>query len=255
MASQPSRVVNITESSLRSLMLQLRFDGQTLGSATGFVVKSSLGPLLITNRHNVTGRHQETDQPLSRTGGIPNELLIFHNSDKGVCVWQPCLERLYDGDKPRWIEHPTLGAKADFVALPLHELRGVQLYPYLLERSESKITVGPADVVSVVGFPFGMTAGGYLAIWATGFVASEPEVDFRDLPVFLIDCQSGSAVIAYRHSGLVTRGTNIVAGSGPVSSLLGIYSGRISEESDLGLVWKDSAIRQLVESLPAPAAT
>ena len=36
--------------------------------------------------------------------------------------------------------------------------------------------------------------------------------------------------------------------SGPVVNLLGVYSGRISEESDLGTVWKVSAIREILES-------
>jgi hypothetical protein len=31
--------------------------------------------------------------------------------------------------------------------------------------------------------------------------------------------------------------------------LLGVYSGRINEQSDLGMVWKLSAIRELVASL------
>lgn len=36
---------------------------------------------------------------------------------------------------------------------------------------------------------------------------------------------------------------------GPVSKLIGIYSGRINSESDLGIVWKTSAILELVRSI------
>lgn len=35
----------------------------------------------------------------------------------------------------------------------------------------------------------------------------------------------------------------------PVWKFIGIYSGRINAESDLGIVWKASAINQLVQSL------
>jgi hypothetical protein len=117
------------------------------------------------------------------------------------------------------------------------------------------IAVNPADPVSVVGFPFGLQAGGSLAVWATGFMASEPDIDFNNLPTFLVDCrtrpgQSGSAVIAHRHGGMVTMqdGSSGVFG-GPVTKFLGVYSGRINEESDLGIVWKASAVSVVVSAV------
>jgi hypothetical protein len=89
-------------------------------------------------------------------------------------------------------------------------------------------------------------------VWATGFVASEPDIDFGNLPVFLIDCrsrqgQSGSAVIAYGDGGMFAMedGSTAVM-PGEVIRLLGIYSGRINEQSDLGIVWKVSALQELV---------
>ncbi len=36
--------------------------------------------------------------------------------------------------------------------------------------------------------------------------------------------------------------------SGPVSNLLGVYSGRINSESDLGLVWKAQAVRDILDA-------
>jgi hypothetical protein len=105
--------------------------------------------------------------------------------------------------------------------------------------------------VSVVGFPFGIAAGGGLPIWATGFIASEPQVDYEHLPIFLIDCrsrpgQSGSPVIAYRSGGAVTTGGGVSVFTGSVFRLLGIYSGRINEQSDIGRVRKTTAIQELV---------
>jgi hypothetical protein len=95
----------------------------------------------------------------------------------------------------------VLGPRADLVALPLQNLVDVDLHPYDPENV-ADIRVGPADVVSVIGFPFGIAAGGAFGVWATGFLAAEPDVNFNDLPIQLIDCrsregQSGSPVIAY----------------------------------------------------------
>ena len=209
MAAQPPRQIAIAEPSVKSLLLQMRFNGQVLSTGTGFVANAARGPLLLTNRHNATGRHQETGQPLSPTGGVPNEIVIMHNRANLLGQWLAKMEPLSDNNgRPRWIEHPQLGARADFVALPLTQLDDVQLYPYTLGIGDPEILIAPAEVVSVVGFPFGLTAGGCLAVWATGFVASDPDIDFSALPVFLIDCrsrqgQSGSAVIAHRTGGAV----------------------------------------------------
>jgi hypothetical protein len=40
-----------------------------------------------------------------------------------------------------------------------------------------------------------------------------------------------------------------VAMFGPATKFLGIYSGRVNAESDLGIVWKASAIKELVEAI------
>jgi hypothetical protein len=109
--------------------------------------------------------------------------------------------------------------------------------------------------MSPVDFPFGLAGGGSLAIWATGFMATEPEIDYNKQPRFLIDCrarpgQSGSAAIAHRNGGMVAlEGGGTAAFSGAVTRFLGIYSGRINEQSDLGIVWKASSIKELVDSI------
>lgn len=234
----------------------MQFNGQPLSTGTAFVVNTPRrGPHLITNRHNVTGRHQETGAPLSKTGGIPSDIVVVHNRKGALGQWVSRSESLYVNNSPRWIEHPSLGAKADFVALPLTQLADVELYPYDPSTPGPPIQVGPADTVSVIGFPFGMTAGGAFGVWATGFLASEPDVNFNNLPIVLIDCrsrqgQSGSPVLAYRGGGAVamTDGSSAVF-SGPVERFIGIYSGRINPESDLGIVWKASAIADLVQTL------
>jgi hypothetical protein len=111
-------------------------------------------------------------------------------------------------------------------------------------------------MVSIIGFPFGQSANKF-ALWSTGFVASEPAIDCFELPVFLVDCrarrgQSGSPVVAFRQAGQMVGFTDgsMAMMSGPISSLLGMYSGRINADSDLGMVWKVSALQELVNSVP-----
>jgi len=243
------------EHSVQSLLLQLGCKGSLLSTGTGFVVQSHVGPVLLTNRHVVTGRDPDTDRILHPGGDVPDEIVVIHNRANRLGEWIPRGERLYSPSGPQWKEHRVLGKRADFVALPLTSLDDVQLYPYSLEVKPPLIACGPADTVSVIGFPFGMQAGGSLAVWATGFIASELDIDYQDLPMFLIDCrsrpgQSGSAVVSYRTGGTVRyEGGNTGIGGGPKSRFLGIYSGRINAESDLGMVWKATALKELVDSL------
>lgn len=255
MATQPPQPQTvIAEPSFKSLLIELRFNGQPLSTGTAFVANAPRGPVLITNRHNVTGRHQETREPLSDSGDVPNEVRILHNRANRLGQWVSRVESLYNNGQPLWIEHPILGARADFVALPLTQLDDVQLYPYTLGVGDPPIIVAPAEVVSVVGFPFGLTAGGSLAVWATGFVATDPDINYDNLPLFLIDCrsrqgQSGSAVIAHRTGGAVGTERGVSVGGGVMTRFLGIYSGRINLQSDLGFVWKAEAIQQLVNTV------
>jgi Trypsin-like peptidase domain len=242
--------------SVQSLLLRLWCQDEMLGTATGFVAESKRGPVLITNRHNVTGAAQETGTVISQSGLCPDRVEIIHNRANRPGEWILLSEPLYAESVRLWHEHPVLKQKADFVALPLTQLQDVQLYPYTLGTKDPLVRCGPADIVSVIGFPFGMQAGGSLAIWATGFVASEPAIDFNNLPIILIDCrtrpgQSGSAVIAYRGGGWVPMedgSSNYVTAAG-ATRFMGIYSGRINAQSDIGMVWKAAAIRELVDSL------
>jgi hypothetical protein len=118
------------------------------------------------------------------------------------------------------------------------------------------MVVSPAEPVSVIGFPFGLSTSGKLPVWATGFLAQELGLITKENPTFLIDCrtrqgQSGSPVIAFRTSGhrSVKDGRLSASLSGNIVwEFLGIYSGRVNSESDLGKVWHVSAIEELLEA-------
>lgn len=244
--------IHINLSSMRSLFIEMYFQDTKLSSGTAFV--ATLGNLrgIVTNRHNVTGRHQSTGAPLSSHGGVPDRIVVWHNVGTDFPAWSPFVIPLYDGEEKRWLEHPSLGDRADIAVLPIEEKPGVRLYPYDLGLAP-EIIQRPADSVSVVGFPFGRASSGRLAIWATGFIASEPDFPYDDLPVTLIDCrsrqgQSGSPVIMQRNEvywgpdGLMSPYDR----SGK-TQFVGIYSGRISPESDIGMVWWATAIGETLK--------
>ena len=248
--------------SFQSLFLETQVGKIGLSTASGFIVRKVDGTrLLITNWHVVSGRHLETRQPLSSSHAVPDFLRIAHNAHDALGSWVLKTERLYDdaGD-PRWLEHPIHGACVDVVGLPLTDLEGVDDYPYSCSVSTGhdvlpgKLSWGASDFVNVIGFPFGWTGGGSLGIWVQGAIATEPELDYSGLPRFLIDSrtrqgQSGSPVIIYKRSGwvnLVGRGPYMI--HNPITLLLGVYSGRLSTESDLGTVWKSSVVAEIAEN-------
>jgi hypothetical protein len=250
-------MTTFAQPSVQSLLIEMHFNEELLSTGTAFVSLGCNGKhYLITARHNVTGRNQVTNKPLSKTGGLPNKIAVHHNSKAGLGEWVKKVEQLVNADgQPAWIEHPQHGSRADFVALPLVDLEGIELFPYDCFNAGTPILLAPAEAISVIGFPFGITAGGFFAVWATGFLASEPALNFSDLPIQLIDCrsrqgQSGAPVVAYRHGvGYTTTQGSIINNGVPAQRFLGVYSGRVNDESDLGFVWKVEAIAELLRSV------
>jgi hypothetical protein len=191
---------------------------------------------------------------MARTAAVPDNLFVVHNVAGQLGSWHGRPEALFDADgEPLWLEHPRHGRKVDVVALPLTARADVEIYAHDPWAEGPGIAFGVAGALTIVGFPFGVTGGGAFAIWVQGAVATEPIVDFNDLPCFLVDSrtrpgQSGSPVIAYRSGGAVEMedgSTAVVAGV--LERFLGVYSGRINEQSDLGIVWKAGAVREIVE--------
>lgn len=254
--------LNVELPSLKSLFIEMYFGEQLLSTGTATLISNNREShcALITNRHNVTGRHQDTGKCLSNTLAVPDNIVIyFHRPGENVGKWKKVKLPLYKDDgTPFWIEHPRLGEKADIVALNLKWGGDVLKLPYYLKLDLDRVgmVVSPAEPVSVIGFPFGMSTSGKLPIWATGFLAQELSLISEDEPVFLIDCrtregQSGSPVIAFRTSGYRTIKDNRIntSVSGNVAwEFLGIYSGRVNTQSDLGRVWHVSVLEELLNA-------
>jgi hypothetical protein len=72
------------------------------------------------------------------------------------------------------------------------------------------------------------------------------------LPLFLIDSrtrpgQSGSPVIAYSGGGAHVLEKVVSVGGGPRERFVGVYSGRINDQSDIGRVWKRKALVEVID--------
>jgi len=245
--------VSIERPSVTSLFLEPCSGDSPLGVATGFVVARGSHKYLITNRHIATGRHQETGQPLHQSGGLPSRIGIWHHVPGRLGAWEHRYEELLDSKgKPRWFVHPIHYERVDVVALALTDTAGIDFHTYPLREVEPKVALAASTGVFIIGYPFGITGGGKFGVWSRGSVATEPDVDWGELPVFLVDSrtrpgQSGSPVIQYFRGGAVPMadgGTAIF--SGTVERLVGIYSGRVNAESDLGFVWKHSVLGEIL---------
>lgn len=238
--------------SLRPLYLIQVNDNQDLGMATGFVVQKANDYYLITNWHVVSGRHPISNEVLDPTGKIPNALLIWHHG-KQLGSWVRKREILHDetGNK-RWLEH-TKGSAVDVVALPLEVVDDdVQLYSLDLSLADVDMVPQVAMPVSIIGFPLGFTSSGFFPIWKTGHIASEPNLDFHGEPLFLIDAttkggMSGSPVVLRLSGGYKTKnGNTVMSSSGYRTLFLGVYSGRLSKDSDIGRVWRPRLINEIL---------
>ncbi|MCY3019826.1 MAG: trypsin-like peptidase domain-containing protein [Planctomycetota bacterium] len=242
--------------SATSLIVEQRVNGLSLGTATGFCVTANEKAFLVTNWHVVSGRNPDTSQPLSPTAGIPDELLIAHHAAGKLGTWVVKPEALLDSQgQRRWLEHPT-GKAVDVVALPLDNLGpDVTTYPLELALAEVDALVLVAMPVSIVGFPFGLTAGGAFPIWKTGHIASDPDLDYDGKPCFLIDAttrggMSGAPVILRLYGGYATRSAAHVLGGGPMTKFLGIYSGRLHDQAEIGRVWRPDVIADILAAVP-----
>lgn len=222
-----------------------------LTQGTAFVVEHLGAWFLVTNIHVLTGRSPATGETMG-SAALPSTLVVWHNTDEGLGHWGGVSYPLYDSDgRARWLEHPE-SPKWDIAALQIGPQPNFVYYPYKLNRATDRPTVSPGSDLSIVGFPFGTSSDGRFAIWSRATVASDPSLNYSGRPTFLVDSrsrtgQSGSPVILKTTGPVRYTSGRVQVALKPRAELFGIYSGRISAKSDLGIVWKSEAIREVIE--------
>lgn len=251
-----------------------------IATGSGFFYELNSRRFLITNWHNVSGRHFLTKEPLS--GRCPTFLKakLFRASyeDSESYVSRATRFEIYADGEPLWLEHPEIGSACDVVALPIPEIDCGPMHNPSNTITEIEIPLAPGCSIFVVGFPRSISTGPGLPVWKSGYLASEPY--FRVtiggetseigglrggtiLPAHFIDVEtregmSGSPVFA-AFSGVWDR-------TSPYKSLeregfdfndlmfgnaymfLGCYSARIGSKEEgaaLGLCWPDDVIRKV----------
>jgi hypothetical protein len=254
----------MADATTKALHLEAKFNGVVIASATGFVAEGQGRLWLVTNRHVVTGLHNDTNVCLDKTGRRPNSLEISFPQVGRLDIWNGVNFELGDKDgTPAWYEHPTLSSVADIIALPIGRHPSVDIPVMSLALPPRPLGLRVTGELYVVGFPVGYSAysNGAYAIWTRGSLASEPVIDIDNMPLMLVDArtrkgQSGAPVLAYVPDGgyRIFADGGTAAGGPAIEQLVGVYSGRVHDDSDLGRVWKLRALVDLLESGTRPAA-
>lgn len=245
--------------SLTTHHLHMGFNNEVLAHGTGFIYKKDAAFYLITNWHNVSGKHPDTGKHLSEHLGEPNELCTyFRMYDNPGTSHKEVISLYSPKSEPIWLEHPTHGHKVDAVAIPLPEdiAAKYQLFPINEIPLDSDYNEEVADEVFVIGYPFEELTYIGLPIWKKASIASEPDVNIHRLPMMYVDTAtrsglSGSPVVMQRigiHS-VVDGRFGEESSIGRIRKFIGIYSGRIGKDeslAQLGIVWKARVIDEII---------
>lgn len=265
------RDVQIPRDSIRSVFLEMVYVGEgqggdsgpvtVLASGTGFFCHLDGKDFLVTARHNLSGRHWETGEYLSPRSVAPTHVRLGFrtppppggydlNDSQQIRLYQFALG---DDAGTLWLEHPLYRGHMDVAVLPIRIPYGDNVLVLPWEPAGSEVA-GPdtklwvTQDIAIVGYPYGLNSG-ELPLWARGTIASEPAFLYnfkgRELPLFLSDArtrpgQSGSPVLQFRPPGtlVLSEEGDIAVTRGTQSKLLGVYTGRVTNDSDLGFVWR-----------------
>lgn len=265
------------EQGIRSTYSQCPFQLQmcdtegTIGTGTGFFFELEGEWFLITNWHNVSGKHAVDNTPLSKSSGFPEHIEVkFATNIMGTGGFTTVAHRveIYENYEPLWYEHPDMGSLCDVVALPMELPQNTPpgLHNAANLISQTRIPIEPGVTVFVIGFPRSISVGFGLPLWKAGYIASEPYYDVTiggqiseigglqgglTLPAFFIDSQtregmSGSPVFgsytgtwdtADPYGGLnfddpdFWNRSDVVLG-GTGREFLGCYSGRVGSNEE-----------------------
>ena len=203
--------------------LQMHDEQGMIATGTAFFFEINDEWFLITNWHNVSGKHFLNKAALMN-GCFPTRLVAklstydIEDSPEGSYGIAPYDVPIYQNSEPLWFEHPELGSRCDVIALPLQRPDSCPTFMHNAANriSDVRIPVEPGATVFIVGFPRSISVGFGLPLWKSGYIASEPCYDVTiggkpqqfggliggiKLPAFFLDSQtreglSGSPVFA-----------------------------------------------------------
>ena len=161
--------------------------GFSLGTA--FFYECEGETFIITNWHNVTGKHPQTGAALDAMRSpsyIRAKWPVVDDSVPKVegakqFYFQAQKIEIEDESGPLWFEHPELGSVCDVVAIPVHKPTDWPSFIHVAANKidETSVPIEPGLKVIVIGFPQGMSTGPGLPVMKTGFLSSMPGYDVR----------------------------------------------------------------------------
>lgn len=234
--------------------------------ATGFHWSSGSTLYFITNWHNVTGRNPRTKK--YNGSFAPSHLHIWFYEMQGRAgensrnVKRIAREvALYDENgNPNWIEHPS-GNLVDVIAIKIDNYDWKNSI-YTINKNNFPLNFEPmcGDDCYIVGYPDGFKGPQGMPIWKRASIATEPELDYQNSPLFLADSltrpgMSGAPVFARVNGLWGQEGAQIsIGGDSPIPlgylhKFIGIYAGREGREAEgfqLARIWKSNVISEII---------
>lgn len=273
-----------TQSPFQILMYD---DNGLISTGTAFLYDYNDEVFLITNWHNISGKHFLSKEKLGARCPtyLEAKFITYINSTQFTAISHRI--EIYEDYQPVWLEHTTLGSTCDVIAIPIQKPDNIPEFMHHPSNliSKIRIPVKPGNNCFVIGFPKSLSIGIGLPLWKSGFIASEPHYDVvingeiskmgglkngLELPAIFIDTltregMSGSPVFAsyvgnwdmsnpYKEIDLTNPNffkRNDVALGENRMEFIGCYSGRIGkleEGAALGLCWKDETIRIICQN-------
>ncbi|WP_424440296.1 hypothetical protein [Microbacterium sp.] len=225
-----------------------------VGSGTGFIVEGPSGRMLVSNRHVVVGREPETNAYKDPQGRQPTRIRVSSINELVQTVSVDL--NLFDDDRNElWVEHPTYAHRLDLVGLPWPHGLFTSTATGRMYASGAPVQIRVPAPVIVLGYPLRFHGGVEgLPVAVSGILASTPGLPINgDLPRFLIDSRtrsglSGAPVIFYSEGAplINEQGTLSIGSQTQPYELLGIYSGRIRDDADIGYVITTAAISEMI---------
>lgn len=165
------------------LQLLMYDDSGLISTGTAFFFVYNEKWFIVTNWHNISGKHFLTKTPLLQNrfptyikAKISSYLSTGEKPTDNVFEIIAQRIEIYIDRKPVWYEHPQLGSRCDVVVIPLDR---PGCCPDCMHNaanliSKTRIPVKPGNSCFIIGFPKSLSSAFGLPLWKSGYIASEP---------------------------------------------------------------------------------
>jgi hypothetical protein len=251
--------------------LIMKCNGHSIGTATGFFWKEFDKTYLVTNWHVLSGRKPITKEPINKDCALPDQIIYkrFIEGESYNEVIEDGILLQSENEKFQWLEHPAYGSRVDVGAIEVPAIKQFETvkgqkntYVNSIPNGQEEGVAGDASWhghrremgsdVFVLGFPLDQRPTGHFPIWKRASIATEMDIGLDGKPAFLIDTATREGMSG---SPVISLDLIVISRYGPSKvdrhhHFLGVYSGRhigrTPEEVQLGIVWRQGLIRDII---------